>query len=147
MKKNVIIFFLSLIFIGCTDKCLEDKNPVPATFFVELLDEITDDNVFESGQFAETDITITDVLGNEVPYKYLGGIFTLHIFPKTTLDANNVYMKIKLVNQTTSVTKEVELTYSVVSKKEECYTSFEFTNIIFPNNTSNFEKGVHVVKI
>ena len=65
----------------------------------------------------------------------------------TTTKKTNFGYGDKLVNQTTLVTKEVELTYSVVSKKEECYTSFEFTNIIFPNNTSNFEKGVHVVKI
>ena len=43
---------------------------------------------------------------------------------------------------------EVLIKYNVISIKEECYTSFGFTNILFPNNTSTIdEKGVFKVKI
>ncbi|NJM79244.1 MAG: hypothetical protein HC854_05745 [Flavobacterium sp.] len=68
--------------------------------------------------------------------------------PRTTINANNIEIKILLNNQTTMESDAVVIKYNVISTKEECYTSFGFINILFPNNTSQIdEKGVFKVKI
>ncbi|UOX32782.1 hypothetical protein LXD69_12120 [Flavobacterium sediminilitoris] len=147
MKKIFCITLISILFLSCSDKCLEGKHPVPATFFVEIIDETTNENVFENETFAESDIKITDVIGNEVPYNFIEGINTIQLYPKTTINANNIDVKITLNNQTTMLIKEVNLKYNVESKQEECYTSFSFTNILFPDNDSELVGGVFKVKI
>lgn len=147
-KKGIaIICLLSLIMGGCSDKCIEGKQPVPASFFVEIIDANSNENVFENETYAMTDIAVTDVIGNDIPYEFVEEINIIHILPRTTIDARNIDVKISLNNQTTMVTNEVNLKYNVESKAEECYTSFEITNILFPENDSQYEEGVFVVKI
>ena len=147
MKKIFFVLLIGVLFASCTDKCVEDSKPVPATFFVEMINETTGENVFENGSFVENDVEITDVIGNDVLYNFIEDINTMQLFPKTTIDANNIQIKITLNNQTTMVTKELIVKYNVASKKEECYTSYEFTNILFPNNLSELVDGVFKVKI
>lgn len=147
MKKIFFILLVSVFFMNCTDKCVEESKPIPATFFVEIIDEATGENVFENATFAENDVKITDVIGNDVLYNFITDINTIQLFPKTTIVANNIEIKITLNNQTTMITDEIVVKYNVASQKEECYTSYSFTNILFPNNDSELVKGVLKVKI
>ncbi|WP_130733614.1 hypothetical protein [Flavobacterium sp. J27] len=149
MKKNifVVISFISLILSGCSDKCIEGKQPVPASFFVEIIDETSGENVFSNGTFISTEITVTDVIGTEIPFKFVEEVNIIHILPKTTINANNIDVKITLSNPDTMVTDEVNLKYNVTSQEEECYTSFQIGNVLFPENQSEYDEGVFIVKI
>ena len=149
MKKNsiAIISFITLILCSCSDKCIEGKQPVPASFFVEILDENTNENVFQNETYSMTDITVTDVIGNDIPYEFVEEVNIIHILPRTTINARNIDVKIALNNQTTMVTDEVNLKYNVESQLEECYISYEITNILFPENPSEYVEGVFLVKI
>ena len=149
MRKRgiAIISFLSLIIGGCSDKCIEGKQPVPASFFVEIIDATSEENVFTNETFSANDITVTDVIGTEIPFEFVEEVNIIHLLPKTTIDARNIDLKITLNNQTTLIEEEVNVKYNVESKVEECYTSFEFTNILFPENDSQYEEGVFIVKI
>ncbi len=150
MKKTIIVFaiVISTFFSSCSDKCVEDNQPIPASFFVEIIDETTNENVFENETYSATDIAVTDILENEIVFKFVEGDNVIQVLPKTTIDANNIQIKIVLDNQTTMESDEILIRYNVISTKEECYTSFSFNNILFPNNTSLIdEKGVYQVKI
>lgn len=150
MKKTIVVFVIVInsIFFSCTDKCIENNSPLPASFFVELIDETTSENVFTNQTFAATDIAVKDILDNDIVFKFVEGGNIIQLLPRTTINANNIEIKIILNNQTTMVTKEVVINYNVTSLKEECYTSFSFTNILFSTNDSTMdEKGVFIVKI
>lgn len=150
MKKTSIVFtvIISIFFLSCSDKCVEDNQPIPASFFVEIIDETTNENVFENETYSATDIAVTDVIDNEIVFKFVEGDNVIQLLPTTTINANNIEIKILLNNQTTMESDEVLIKYNVISMKEECYTSFSFTNILFPNNISQIdEKGVFKVKI
>lgn len=150
MKKTIIVFaiVISTFFSSCSDKCVEDNQPIPASFFVEIIDETTNENVFENETYSATDIAVTDILENEIVFKFVEGDNVIQVLPKTTIDANNIQIKIVLDNQTTMESDEILIRYNVIATKEVCYTSFSFTNILFPNNTSLIdEKGVYQVKI
>lgn len=149
MKNNIIaiVSFVGLIISSCSDKCIEGKQAVPASFFVEILDETTSENVFENETFSSTDISVTDVIGNDIPYEFVEDVNIIQLLPKTTINARNIDIKITLNNQTTMITDEINLKYNVESEIEECYTSFKITNVLFPENPSEYEEGVFIVKI
>lgn len=150
MKKTIIVFaiVISTFFSSCSDKCVEDNQPIPASFFVEIVNETTNENVFENETYVATDIAVTDVLNNEIVFKFVEGDNVIQLLPRTTIDANNIQIKIVLDNQTTMESDEILIRYNVISTKEECYTSFSFTNVLFPNNISQIdEKGIYQVKI
>lgn len=150
MNKTIAVFILvlSVLCISCNDKCVEDNQPLPASFFVEILDEASGENVFENETYAGTDVTVTDVLDNAIEFNFIEGTNIIHLLPQTTIVARNIEIKIKLNNLTTMVSNEVLVKYDVTSIQEECYTSYSFANILFPNNTSEIdEKGVFKVKI
>jgi hypothetical protein len=149
MKNNIIaiVSFVGLIISSCSDKCIEGKQAVPASFFVEILDETTSENVFENETFSSADISVTDVIGNDIPYEFVEDIKIIQLLPKTTINARNIDIKITLNNQTTMITEEINLKYDVESEIEECYTSFKITNVLFPENPSEYVEGVFLVKI
>ncbi|VXC30547.1 conserved hypothetical protein [Flavobacterium sp. 9AF] len=149
MKKNifVIVTFISLFFISCSDKCIEGNQPTPASFFIEVIDENTSENVFQNGTFLSANITVTDVIDTEIPFEFVEGTNIIHILPKTTINANNIELKVTLNNPNTMETEQIFLKYNVSSQVEECYTSFHISNVLFPQNQSQYEEGVFVVKI
>ena len=149
MKNNIIaiVSFVGLIISSCSDKCIEGKQAVPASFFVEILDETTSENVFENETFSSADISVTDVIGNDIPYEFVEDVNIIQLLPKTTINARNIDIKITLNNQTTMITEEINLKYNVESEIEECYTSFKITNVLFPENPSEYVEGVFLVKI
>jgi len=149
MKNNIIaiVSFVGFIICSCSDKCIEGKQAVPASFFVEILDETTSENVFENETFSSADISVTDVIGNDIPYEFVEDVNIIQLLPKTTINARNIDIKITLNNQTTMITEEINLKYNVESEIEECYTSFKITNVLFPENPSEHVEGVFLVKI
>ncbi len=149
MKNNIIaiVSFVGLIICSCSDKCIEGKQAVPASFFVEILDETTSENVFENETFSSADISVTDVIGNDIPYEFVEDVNIIQLLPKTTINARNIDIKITLNNQTTMITEEINLKYNVESEIEECYTLFKITNVLFPENPSEYVEGVFLVKI
>ena len=106
-KGIAIISFLSLIMGGCSDKCIEGKQPIPASIFVEIIDATSEENVFTNETFSANDITVTDVIGTEIPFEFVEEVNIIHLLPKTTIDARNIDLKITLNNQTTTVEEEI----------------------------------------
>ena len=148
MKKSIglflVVFMVSLI--SCNDDCDEGDKPTPASFFVEITDETTDENVFENETYTFQQITIVDANDETIPFEFIENNNLIQIFPPIANETGNTFT-IRLNNETTMQSDEISTTYDVSSQVGECFTTFKIENILFPNNTSNLVEGVYVIKI
>lgn len=143
---NLFLIVLTFSFISCSDGCNEGNKPTPASFFVEIVDETSGENVFENEMYTSQQITIQDIDEVAIPYEFIESSNIIQIFPSVVNPTGNSFI-IKLNNETTLQMDEIDVTYDVSSKKGECFTTFKIENILFPNNTSELVENVHVIKI
>ncbi len=147
--RNRLGFFLIVItasLMSCNDKCNEGNLATPASFFVEIVDETSGENVFENETYTSQQITIQDIDEVAIPYEFIENLNVIQIFPPVTNATGNSFV-IKLNNETTLQMDEIDANYDVSSSAGECFTTFKIENILFPNNTSELVEGVHVIKI
>ena len=147
--RNILGLFLIVItasLVGCNDKCDEGNQATPASFFVEIIDETTGENVFENETYTSQQITIQDIDEVAIPYEFIESSNIIQIFPSVNNATGNSFV-IKLNNETTLQMDEIDANYDVSSSAGECFTTFKIENILFPNNTSELVEGVHVIKI
>ena len=149
MMRNRITLFLVVLtisLVSCNDECNEGEKATPASFFVEIIDETSGENVFENEMYTSQQITIQDIDEVAIPYEFIESSNIIQIFPSVVNPTGNSFI-IKLNNETTLQMDEIDVTYDVSSKKGECFTTFKIENILFPNNTSELVENVHVIKI
>ena len=147
--KNILSLFLIVItasLVGCNDKCDEGNQATPASFFVEIIDETTGENVFENETYTSQQITIQDSDEATIPFEFIENLNVIQIFPSVTNATGNSFV-IKLNNETTLQMDEIDVNYDVSSSAGECFTTFKIENILFPNNTYELVESVHVIKI
>jgi hypothetical protein len=137
---------LTISLVSCNDECNEGEKATPASFFVEIIDETSGENVFENEMYTSQQITIQDIDEVAIPYEFIESSNIIQIFPSVVNPTGNSFI-IKLNNETTLQMDEIDVTYDVSSKKGECFTTFKIENILFPNNTSELVENVHVIKI
>ena len=147
--KNILSLFLIVItasLVGCNDKCDEGNQATPASFFVEIIDETTGENVFENETYTSQQITIQDIDEVAIPYEFIESSNIIQIFPSVNNATGNSFV-IKLNNETTLQMDQIDVNYDVSSIVGECFTTFKIENILFPNNDSEIVEAVFVVKI
>ena len=147
--KNILSLFLVVVaasLVSCNDECNEGEKATPASFFVEIIDETSGENVFENETYTAQQITIQDLDEATIPYEFIENLNVIQIFPPVTNATGNSFI-IKLNNETTLQMDEIDVSYDVSSSAGECFTTFKIENILFPNNTSELVEGVHVIKI
>ena len=147
--KNILSLFLVVVaasLVGCNDKCDEGNQATPASFFVEIIDETTGENVFENETYTAQQIIIQDLEEASIPYEFIENLNVIQIFPPVLNATGNSFL-IKLNNETTLQMDEIDVNYDVSSIVEECFTTFKIENILFPNNDSEIVEAVFVVKI
>jgi len=142
----VLMVFITAFSISCNDSCDEGNKPTPASFFVEIVEETSGENVFENTTYTAQQITIEDLDEVAIPYRFIQNSNIIQIFPSVVNATGNSFL-IKLNNETTMQTNEINVNYDVSSSVGECFTTYKIENILFPNNTSEFVEAVHVVKI
>ena len=142
----VLMVFITAFSISCNDSCDEGNKPTPASFFVEIVEETSGENVFENTTYTAQQITIEDLDEVAIPYRFIQNSNIIQIFPSVDNATENSFV-IKLNNETTLQMDEINVNYDVLSKKGECFTNYKIENILFPNNTSELVEAVHVVKI
>ena len=148
MRNRITLFLvvLTISLVSCNDECNEGEKATPASFFVEIIDETTNENVFENETYTAQQITIQDLDEATIPYEFIENLNVIQIFPPVTNATGNSFV-IKLNNETTLQMDEIDANYDVSSSAGECFTTFKIENILFPNNTSELVEGVHVIKI
>ncbi len=147
--KNVLIvltIFIAAFSISCNDSCDEGNKPTPASFFIEIVDETSGENVFENATYTSLQITIENLDEVAIPYRFIQNSNILQIFPSVDNATENSFV-IKLNNETTLQMDEINVNYDVSSSAGECFTTFKIENILFPNNTSELVESVYVIKI
>lgn len=142
----VLMVFITAFSISCNDSCDEGNKPTPASFFVEIVVETSGENVFENTTYTAQQITIEDLDEVAIPYRFIQNSNIIQIFPSVVNATGNSFL-IKLNNETTMQTNEINVNYDVSSSVGECFTTYKIENILFPNNTSELVEAVHVVKI
>ena len=148
MRNRITLFLvvLTISLVSCNDECNEGEKATPASFFVEIVDETSGENVFENETYTSQQITIQDIDEVAIPYEFIENLNVIQIFPPVTNATGNSFV-IKLNNETTLQMDEIDANYDVSSSAGECFTTFKIENILFPNNTSELVEGVHVIKI
>ena len=148
MRNRITLFLLVLTIssVSCNDECNEGEKATPASFFVEIVDETSGENVFENEMYTSQQITIQDIDEVAIPYEFIENLNVIQIFPPVT-NATGNSLVIKLNNEITLQMDEIDVNYDVSSSAGECFTTFKIENILFPNNTSELVESVHVIKI
>jgi hypothetical protein len=140
------VLWLSLLLTSSCDKCLEGDRATPASFFVTIVDATTDENVFENETFLPTQISVADLDGEAIPFRFIPNSNLIQLFPDTRNLTNNSLI-ITLSNEETSAISEITITHDVSEKVEECYTSYTIENIQTTQQASEVVDGIYVIKI
>ncbi|MCW1148244.1 hypothetical protein [Flavobacterium lacisediminis] len=149
MMKKIIGLFLMLLMVfsvSCSDDCNEGDKATPASFFVEIVDETSGENVFENETYTMQQIVVEDLEEADIPYEFIESSNLIQIFPPIVNPTGNSLF-IKLNNETTLQMDQIDVNYDVSSIVGECFTTFKIENILFPNNDSELVEAVHVIKI
>ena len=148
MRNRITLFLvvLTISLVSCNDECNEGEKATPASFFVEIIDETSGENVFENETYTAQQITIQDLDEATIPFEFIENLNVIQIFPPVANATGNSFI-IKLNNETTLQMDEIDVSYDVSSSAGECFTTFKIENILFPNNTSELVESVHVIKI
>ncbi len=148
MRNRITLFLvvLTISLVSCNDECNEGEKATPASFFVEIIDETSGENVFENETYTSQQITIQDLDEATILFEFIENLNVIQIFPPVTNATGNSFV-IKLNNETTLQIDEIDANYDVSSSAGECFTTFKIENILFPNNTSELVENVHVIKI
>jgi hypothetical protein len=147
MKKYIpfLLLTITLLTSSC-DKCDEGDKAIPASIFVEVIDETTLENVFENETFTAAQISVKDLDDNLIPFNFIPNNNLIQLFPTTENPIGNTFI-ITLNNETTSTMEEITITHDVSEKKEECYTTYKIENVQVPNNPSELVNGIYVIKM
>ncbi len=147
MKKqfSFLLITIALLALSC-DKCDEGSKAIPASFFVEIIDETTLENVFENETFTASQILIEDLDGELIPFSFIPNQNLIQVFPNVENPIGNTIV-ITLNNETTATIEEITITHDVSEMNEECYTTFKIENVEVPNNSSELLNGIYVIKI
>ena len=89
--------------MSCNDKCDEGNQATPASFFVEVVDETSGENVFENETYTAQQITIQDLDEATIPFEFIENLNVIQIFPPVANATGNSFL-IKLNNETTMQT-------------------------------------------
>jgi len=147
MKK--IMFFvlgLSLLMNTSCDKCLEGDRATPASCFVNVIGNYSLQNVFENETFLPSQISVADLDGEAIPFRFIPNSNLIQLFPDTRNLTNNSLI-ITLSNEESSAFSEITITHDVSEKVEECYTTYAIENIQTPQQASEVVDGIYVIKI
>jgi hypothetical protein len=147
MKK--IMFFvlgLSLLMNMSCDKCLEGDRATPASCFVNVIGNYSLQNVFENETFLPSQISVADLDGEAIPFRFIPNSNLIQLFPDTRNLTNNSLI-ITLSNEESSAFSEITITHDVSEKVDECYTTYTIENIQTPQQASELVDGIYVIKI
>ena len=147
MKKITYFVLMLGLFVNMScDKCLEGDRATPASFFVNVIGNYSQQNVFENETFLPTQISVVDSEGEVIPFRFIPNSNLIQLFPDTRNLTNNSLI-ITLSNEETSAFSEITITHDVSEKVEECYTSFTIENIQTTQHVSEVVDGIYVIKI
>ncbi|MCL9770146.1 hypothetical protein NAT47_06935 [Flavobacterium sp. HXWNR69] len=147
--KNVLILFclaISISLTSCNDGCDEGNQPTPASFFIEIIDATSGENVFQNGTYTAQQVVVEDANEVAISIRFIENLNVIQVFPPVSNLSGNTLL-VKLNNTTTSQTDEISVTYDVSALAGECFTTYNIENILFPNNLSEWVENIHVVKL
>ncbi|MFD2892927.1 hypothetical protein ACFS5J_12975 [Flavobacterium chuncheonense] len=147
MKKywSVLILVVGL-FTSCSDDCKDAKSPEAPSFFVELIDATSGENVFANGSFAENQVVVLDSEENDVSFSIITDLNVIHIVPEyKNLTSGSVV--VKLNNLETMETKTVDIQFDINKVEQECFTMHTISNVVTPNNETELVNSVYIIKI
>lgn len=146
MKYNsiIVVFLFVLTTISCTkENCSENVIPPQASIFVEVLDEVTNENVFKNGTYTLADIAVVEFDDTEVDFNFItrDSLNLIQIFPKTNIALDNkIYLNI-------SDDEIIEIQYDVQTISTDCYTQKKTINVNIPFYTFIEENQLFRIKI
>ena len=152
MKYNsiIVVFLFVLTTISCTkENCSENVIPPQASIFVEVLDEVTNENVFKNGTYTLADVAAAVALAGlgfddtEVDFNFVtrDSLNLIQIFPKTNIALDNkIYLNI-------SDDEIIEIQYDVQTISTDCYTQKKTINVNIPFYTFIEENQLFRIKI
>jgi len=130
--------------VSCSkENCSENLIPPQASVFVELIDEITGENVFTNETYTQADLTVTELDAAEVNYIFItrDGLNLIQIFPKTHMPTGNA------ININIATDDVIELQYNVETITTECYIQKNIINVLTPNYNTTESNKIYRIKI
>lgn len=148
MKSVLILFCVTLIISlsSCNDDCAEGDKAVPASFFIEITDATSGENVFQNNTYTAQQVIVQDTNELIVPTRFIENVNVIQIFPAVSNSSGNTIV-VKLNNPNTFQTNEISISYDVASIPEECFITYKIENILFPNHVSEFAESYYIVKL
>lgn len=131
---------------SCSDKCRDADAPPLASLFVAIVDEATDENVFENERFTANQISITLEDEQEVPFNFLTNTNSIHIVPLRPLAEGNTIF-ITLNNPETDDVVTIEVQFDIATQNQECFTLYKIVNVQTPNHDSEVVNNSYQIKI
>ena len=147
MKKIIYLLFISVLFYNCSDNCNEGKNTNPPSFFIKLINNTTNENIF-TNDFLPEHITITyeNEDEDETNFNYVENLQAIQIFPDASLTSPQIFV-ITLNNPDTLEIRTISISYSLTTTNGECYTTYNVNNVQCTSHSLIFINGFYEIKI
>lgn len=143
MKQSILLFILTSIIISCGKPCL-DASTGPPNFQVEIVDAITNENVFTNGTYTQNQLQITTLNSTSFDYNFYSENNLNIISISPAWDKGTFETTIKLG-------PDIIIPISTKIKKAEtdCYKNYFIETVIISNYENNFDtvNYIHRIKI
>jgi hypothetical protein len=141
MKKLVFLFVIVILFNSCSKPCGEASTG-PPSFMIEIIDAITNENVFTNGTFTQNQLSVTTANSTSQGYFFNSenNVNLISINPART-DGTFTTL-IKLNNQIT-----IPIESTIEKSRTKCFESYFITSVTVSGYSYVRDSETGIIKI
>ena len=144
MRKYIFLFFVVITFTNCNNLDCADFATGPPIISVELVDAVSEENIFTSGLYQTSDIQMVDSENRNVNFYFINenNYNIIQFVPYSYSEPNIVFINVKDVIS-------AKITFDIKKVQGDCYTTYYVENIVVENYPfqMNTASGILTIKV
>lgn len=141
MIKSILVIILAVIFYSC-DKPCQDASTGPPNFRIEIIDAVTNENVFTNGTFTQNQLQVTPSNSTSFNYSFISEN-NLNILVISPAWEEGTF--------TTTIKLGADITIPIITKvkkvSDDCNTNYVIETVTINNYENHFDQENYIYKI
>ena len=141
MKKSILVIILTVILYSCNKPC-QDASTGPPNFRIEIIDAVTNENVFTNGSFTQSQLQVTSTNSPSFNYNFISEN-NLNIIVISPAWEEGIF--------TTTLKLGADITIPITAKvkkvADDCNTNYVIETVTITNYQSYIDQENYIYKI
>lgn len=141
MKKSIFVIIFALFLYSC-DKPCQDASTGPPSFSIEIIDAVSNENVFTNGTFTQSQLQVTPTNSASFYYSFIS---------ENNLNILTISPAWEEGTFTTTLKLGEDITIPIIAKvkkvSNDCHTNYGIETVTISNYESHFDQENYIYKI